>query len=1123
MRLRLRSWLRSCPSCRLVLIACSLWMAAHAAAAPAAELRFAVPTGVAPVSLSANVLSEAERAYIATLPELRVALQAGGSPPYERINIDGSVTGIQADMLASLARAFGLRIKPVVLPDWPGVLAAARNGQADIVLTLLSTPERQRYLAFTLGTVEVPLAVLARTGAPAVPLEQARIALERDYFANDLVARRYPGARVVPVATTLEALQAVGSQRADAYLGSLLEAIEVLASQPVPGLEVQSIVRGGLGYYRFGVRQELAPLVPILNKGISNWRVDAAATMAQAAPWLASAPPGARVAPPLNLSRAEADILVARPSWRFGAVRGLALLNEVDANGRNIGIGAEYMDYVAERLGVSVELVPFDTVAEMLDALRQGRIDLTPLLSWSAERAAEFGYSNAYMEMPYVLVGPSDKALYWDLASMRGRRLALPREHPLRPELARRYPDIEIVDTGRGFEAMEAVLAGKADGAVEVKLFANLFINNEAGGRLRTLGEVREVPPGFHFATSKQAAALVPLIDRVLAEIPAVERDRLFRRWVAVDLMPPFDWRRWLPTLLVAGVATVLLGAAGVTSVRRQSTELQRRRRADEQLVDIGRTMPGVAFRYLLGSSGELVDTFYSAGTEAFFGLKPERRQTLLDMLESRLDADQVQAMRQVQAESLRTGERFAVAVPYRHPAGQALWLSVQATRSVTREGLVAWTGYVVDISQERELQRRLTQEAEQRHLMLASASHELRAPTHTLALALQQLEAAELPEAARQPLGIAQDATTTLGQLLDDVLDSARLNAGKLELRPREFDLQVFLAQLIESHQTLMAARGLAFSSELDTRLPRTLNADPLRLKQVLMNLLSNAAKYTPSGSVKLSVQWLCGADGGPQPKPQDAQASGPSEHLQFIVQDTGIGIASERLATLFQPFQKLEPLVEPATGTAPAGPASSGLGLSICLRLATLMGGAITLDSMPNQGTTVRFSIPIDTRPKDLRPLRAGGALLLCDDDAVSRLLLGEALSRLGHVVVQTDSGAQALQRWRSGGVRLLITDLNMTGLDGRELISAIRAEEAGQAERTGIVVCSGDPVPEQAAPGSLSPYDAYICKPVSLATLRGTLEMLLRPPSTEPAPAPSRPAADSTNPGAPSTTPA
>jgi two-component system, NarL family, sensor histidine kinase EvgS len=1085
-----------------------VWFAVCALApnAQAVEYQFKGLIGRPPVSLGPAVLSDAERQFLAGLPEIRVAMQKVGAPPYENVAANGDISGFQAEMLAHLSSAFGLKIKPVVFADWPSVLRAVREGEADMVLTLGVTADRLKFLEFTLGTVPVPVGLLGLKGN-SVALDSARIALEREYQSNDLVRRQYPRATVLAVGTTVEALRAVGAGRADYYVGSLLEAIDILSRNPVPGIEVREILQTGAGQYHFGIRKDWAPLAAILNKGITRFRADAVPRTATApssstakgtpVPTDLASLPG-----PIAMSPDEAALVGRRSVWRVGAVRGLAMLNDVDERGTHSGISAEYTEHLVRRAGVGLEIVPFDNVAAMLDGLRSGRIDFIPFLTRTPEREREFVFSKPYFEMPYLLVARVDAPLYWDLGSLRGKRLALAAQHPLRAVLAQRFPQIQVIEAVDGNDAMDKVALGDADGAVEVKNFANLRINSDPAARLRVVGTVNELPAQFSFATAASAtpgaAALMPLVNRALDDISPTERERMLRRWVAIDLNPPFQWRRHLPVILTGLAAVLALAAVSLWWTRRLAREVQLRRRSDEQLADIGRTLPGVAFRVVLDEDMHIKRSFFSTGVDSFLGLrtavggktlevKNELRDSdqhdVLAAVQTRMQPAQAEAARGLLQSCLQSGEPGAMDFAYAHPDGRTLWLHAQAICKRTPEGEAVWTGYAVDASAEHQLQDRLTRDAAQRDVLLASASQELRAPTHTLSLALQDIPDDKLPTASVRSMRIARDAARTLSQLLGDVLDVARFQTHRMELRPQDFDLHALIEQVREAHAHAARLKHLNLEVNVGPEVPRMVFLDPLRLKQVLTNLMGNAIQFTEHGGVALRVS---------------GSASGShASMLEFAVQDSGVGMSNEMTTRAFEPMSRSAAATELSSSGASLHHA--GLGLSICRRLVHMMGGTIVLDSQVadgkngKSGTTARVTLPATGRLSNARPVRSTGIALVCDDDAVSRMFVAEALSQSGYRVVEVGDGEEALKRWRQGDVRLLVTDLSMPGLGGLPLIDVIRSEEANRTERTGIVVCSGDmampadaTLPEPGVPQ----HDAFLSKPLDLRTLTETL---------------------------------
>lgn len=1037
------------------------------AAASTQVYRLASPPGGG-AQFGEQTLTPQEWQYLKELPELRVGVARPGFRPYEVIGDDGVITGLHPEMLASLGKAFGLRIRPIVFDQWSEVLDALKRHEVDLLMSVTVTPARAEFLDFTLGVSPMLSGLFARPGQ-SPPGKGSRFAVLRNKAATDYVRRHYPQAEFIDMADDVAPLRALADNRADFYLGDLLPTLDALQRLGISGLEVQRTVEYGSGHYHFAVRKGLGPLARILNKAITA-NADQPATAWQAA--VAAVPASVLPRRSRQVDPRHQAALIDYPVWRIGAVRGLSLLNEIDARGHHVGIGAEYAEAVARHLGVGLQVHGFEDVASMLDALRAGRIDVVPFLTRTEERAREFGYSHAYVEMPYMIVSRNDAPLYWDLASLRGRRVALALQHPVRELLARRYPDIRVIDVPSGQGAMDAVSEGRADAAIEVKFFANLRIQRDNDGVLRTVAVVDELPATFHFGTSAQARLLAPVIDDALAVIPEAERDRLLRRWIAQDLLPEFPWRRYQALMAVTAAALVLVAGLTLWWMRRLRTEVSVRRRWQALLHDVANTVPSVSFRYRLDAQGRLQDTYVSPNAQAFFGFMPRSDRTIIQSLAAGLSAEDRARAEAQERQCLVTRERFRANGRYQLPGQAARWLHAEAVHSLDDEGRSLWTGFVADISHEHELQQKLAREADARHLLLASASHELRAPTHNLSLALQSIDRSAVDAPTAAALRVAESSAQTLSLLLNDVLDAARFDGALLRLRPVSFDLHALLQDLAEAWSVAARAKGLAFEQHIAPSVPQTWVHDPLRLRQVLTNLLSNACKYTDRGSIALWAH----AEGG---------------EMVFGVRDTGRGIAAADQDRLFRPFETLGGDEAPAEGR-------SGLGLAMCQRIVGMAAGRIDVSSRVGEGSQFSVFLPLSPSTLDTsaqvaaawrseeRPVAAGSGprVLVCDDDPVSRMLTCQILRQRGYAVLEAADVASALSLWSGGGVMAVVTDLHLPEVSGHELIRAVREREAAHARRTVIIVCSGDEPP--AAGRARSDHDAYLQKPVQASLL-------------------------------------
>jgi len=361
--------------------------------------------------------------------------------------------------------------------------------------------------------------------------------------------------------------------------------------------------------------------------------------------------------------------------------------------------------------------------------------------------------------------------------------------------------------------------------------------------------------------------------------------------------------------------------------------------------------------------------------------------------------------------------------------------------------------------------------------VFISQMSHELRTPLNGILGYAQLLRRApELTEQQRDGLAIIERSGEHLLTLVNDLLDLAKIEAGRLELRDESIDLESLLQHVTDLIRVRADKAGLRFVAERPPSLPRHIRGDARALRQVLLNLLGNAVKFTDAGgSVGLKI----------------AQAG---SRWRFEIWDSGIGMAAEQLQRIFEPFHRIENTDRRVEGT--------GLGLAITRRLVEAMNGSIAVASEPGGGTTfsVDLELSIDTcAEKVMQGTRtvigyAGARLsvLVADDDAVSRGLVANFLVGLGFDVRQAADGAEALEQLRGRVVDLLITDLVMPRVDGIELIRAVRAAKGGSAPR--IIAASASASDYTSLEALDAGCDAFLPKPLHLADLLDRITGLL-----------------------------
>lgn len=426
---------------------------------------------------------------------------------------------------------------------------------------------------------------------------------------------------------------------------------------------------------------------------------------------------------------------------------------------------------------------------------------------------------------------------------------------------------------------------------------------------------------------------------------------------------------------------------------------------------------------------------------------------------------------------------------------GRQCWIYTTITPIADNEGKITRIIIVdTDITEKKKIEEELISAKEKaeaaavtKQQFLANMSHEIRTPINAIMGIMHMLETTNQAETRKKYLKLVQNASNNLLNIINDILDMSKLEAGKMTLEKIDFNIRELINNLRKSMKYRAEEKGLELKSDVDEEVPDYLKGDSSRLNQILMNLLGNAIKFTEKGSISISVKLV--------------KEDGQNVTIQFSVSDTGIGIAKEDQAHMFEHFHQVHSDASRKYG-------GTGLGLAIVKRLTELQHGKVWLESKVNEGSKFFVEIPMQIgsmkeKESEKRVTQKSGKflegkhILLVEDEILNQMVAKHLLeNELGAKVEIASNGKIAIDKLEHASYDLVIMDIQMPEMNGYDTTRHIRHKMAEPKSKTPILAMTAHAFQEEKIKCKEAGMDEFISKPIRIAELKQKLQHMLLP---------------------------
>jgi two-component system sensor histidine kinase EvgS len=763
----------------------------------------------------------------------------------------------------------------------------------------------------------------------------------------------------------------------------------------------------------------------------------------------------------LDLTDEEKMWIVEHPIVKVGAGPDWAPF-DFSKNGKYIGIANEYLSLLSQKTGLEFD-IKIDIWKNNLAKMKKQEIDLLPALYHTDKRAKYMHYTESYFEMlDYFFIRNDVNAV--TMEDLNGKIVAIPEGYAHGDILRQEFPHIKILTVLTFSDAIDAVLEHRADILFDTYTAVMFVLKKEGTNTIVPFKSYRENETmKLYMASSQNNPILASIINKGLHEITEYEKENIRNKWVSINNGVVVDY-----TLVYQIIGLFLFFILGTWFwYRKLMYEVRKREQSEAQMTML---IDNIPLNVIVSSLDGKVLRANTFALKTFnISMEDMSQYNAMEFYADPLERDEIISLIQTEG---KVNDRI---IKFKRLDGSEMNIMMSIIPIIydTKKALLS---IMVDLSERIEMEENLRKAKKvadnankSKSEFLANMSHEIRTPMNAIIGFTELLDEQVTKPRLKSYTKIIKNAGNSLLILINDILDLSKIEAGKLEIHKKAVNVRDIASDVTSIFSMSVGKKGLSIVLDMDDTIPESLLLDGIRLRQVLVNLVGNAVKFTVEGYIKLSIH-----------------AFNIDNHLSKLdlvisVEDTGIGIPSEQRESIFNSFEQQEGQDNRKFG-------GTGLGLSISKRLVEMMDGTITVQANEKKGATFFIHLygvdissiqmnELDTTEEDTKKIIfKPSKILIVDDIEDNRKLIINNFVDTSITIVTANDGLEAIAQYKKEKPDLILMDIRMPNMDGYDASREIRA-----ISDVPIIALTASSMQDEYEESKSKYFNGYLRKPV------------------------------------------